>query len=39
MMKVSRDVEIKAVGFVAGLVVVIAIFCVWLASAVMKDEG
>jgi hypothetical protein len=38
MMRVSRDVERKAVKFAAGLVIVVALFCVWLARAVTKDK-
>ena len=37
-MEVSKDVERNAVKFAAGLVVIIAIFCVWLAGAVTKDK-
>ena len=37
IVKVSRDVERKAVKFVAGLVVSLAVFCVWLAHALTKE--
>ena len=35
-MHISRDIEIKAMKFVAGLIIAIAIFCVWLAGAITK---
>jgi len=37
-MDISKDVERKAVKFAAVLVVAVAIFCVWLAGAVTKED-
>ena len=36
--RVSKDVERKAIKFAVGLVIAVAVFCIWLASAVMKED-
>jgi len=33
-----KSTERKAVKLVAGLVIVVAVFCMWLASTVIKNE-
>ena len=38
MVHVNKDVERKAVKFAVGLVIAVAIFCVWLASMLTNDN-
>ena len=37
-MKVSQDVEKKALRFVSCLIAVVAIFCIWLAEMAIKTD-